>query len=786
MTLRWGMLKKHQIKRAIEKLIADRSDLEFLSTIGSESFLRLSQDSRKAPKFRFLRLDFNKQKRCLEVSSGVGFFPSVTAIKLAPSFFSWKTCDFGWIDAGSKKSSRQALKNVLSQFKAEIHGNYSVLQSLFDNSPVHQLYKDFHKQQKALASEDADSIAFFKREASPKHFAELSLLAQHDVECELDDEHLEALLDSLTAEGEYTDTSSFSLNKDKALQKMAKFQLGDRYLFPLFLASGLSLLGASELEITVDSDEIWVGFRELAIEQRTLNLLTSLVLSGERDSKSVGYEKLAQALLQSSGHEPSVLEFQYDETSVDLKHFPRLELNPKENFQTDSGVFYCKLPPSLKVAQRFLTSLAKGHSEVKELRKSLRLLPTPWSLNGEAQEFGIRPTKGSLVFTWFHEGIMEPKLHLEESFYQETSKSTVPANILFLLEPEVEPSLTTILEGIVVENPPLKFELEFSVYLWVNNMNTDLSGRKLVQNQLLEELLDALHGYHDEVSQKLGSIFRSLDKKRSLFWQRGVLEKAYHSSLSQVFRQIPILERIGSEELFPVSEATGIGLPLYTTEFFERGLRDKRIVNLIQPTTVDHFHMMFPQSHDVTHLLQSAKLYYEHYERWLSTPTEALELQIADSNLRISIPEHRGEIAFSEEARPPVRLLCQSRRLPIDCSHWVPESVELYVNHDDLEMDDAWKTIKNQDLLNTIRARVHSALESLIDRLARQPMTDEGHQRRMRSSMTFLKRSGRSLKRWQDVAFIEETRTVMDTTGPVPLPKRITEYFSLRERPNGI
>lgn len=774
------MLKKHQIKRAIENGIKDRPELKYLSTIGSESYLRVGNEDRKSPKFKFLRVLFDKSGRRLKLSSGISFFPSVTALKLAPSFSGWKDCQLGLLEAGSKKSFRQSLKRLTAEFKPEIHGNYSLLQASFEDSPMVKLYKDFCKLQTSLAKGDPESIAYFKREASPAAFSELTLLAQHDIEAELDDEHLEALIDTLTAEGEYTDSSSFSLNRDKALQKMADFQLGERHLFPLFLASGLSILGANELEVTIDSDEIWVKFSGVNFEHNTFDLLTALVLSGERDTQSVGYEKLAQALLQSAGHKPSALEFQCNEQILDLKDFPRLKLDPNSKFQTSNGVFYSKLPPSLEVMKRFLTSVTRGHAEARELEQALRYLPTPWLLNGDRVPFGLQPGRGAIILQWLHNGL-GPAFDSEQIFSVETFDSPIQAIVIFILEPNTESTFVTVLDGVMVGNPSLEFDLDFSVYLSMTNMNTDLSGRKLIRNQLLEEVLKSVASLQLEATQQLTSTFRQLNEEQKLFWQADIIRR---SKTSSVFQQIPILRRIGEPGLFPMTQVANEQKPFHTTQDFERGLRDGETVHLIEKEAVDDFLAVFPKSYDATHLLISAQGYYARYEQWLKKPQEKLQLQTADPALTIAIGDQQGEIAISNATNPSLKLMSQRRTLPIDVSSWVPSNVEFYLNHDELEMSDNWQRVKNTGLLDTLRAKVHSALESLIDRLTRQPMTEKQNRERVETALKFLKRSGRQLTRWQDVTFIQETRTVMNTSGPVPVPERITEYFCLRERPD--
>jgi hypothetical protein len=778
------MLKKHQIIRAIRSALNDRSDLVLLATIGESSYLLLNQQEPNPPQYRLLRLRVDKEEREVKVHAGLSHFDRCQEIVLAPSFTTWREVDLGELPARSKQTLRKSLKRAVSGFRQELHGGYSLMAANATDPTVEQVFSFFTAHRRDLAEQEPIVQGQLKKIATSIQYAELCRLAQLG-EAEKGEDELESLLESLGSGGSFSGSSSFSLNQEKALQKLTDFQLGERHLFPLFLAAGLSLRGAQKIDIEIDSDEMWVRFQGCRMDGSVLDRLAGLLLSGMVRAEDRGLKKIGQALLQSAGHNPSALELQLDDVTLDLRGFPDFT-NPKEpDVGAESGVFYTKVPLSVAVATRFLKSLSTGHAEADQLKSSLAYLPTSWTVNGEDQSVSLPITASSFVFEWQAMGRALVELPPQGCLLHEMGSSNVPGHIVLVVTPKSEPSLTVIVDGLTVECPVDLPNSQVQTFLWMSDMTTDLSGQKLVHTQLLDEILEAVQTLEREIPDTLSTRFSTLSDSGKTEWQAPLLGfAAGEGPWCQAYRRFPCLRLVESDGWRSLADLDSGPVTYYTSQYFQRGLRSGVAVVRLEPEAVEAFTRIRRDALDATSTLESHRRYYERLDEWLKVPPEEVRLQWADASLRVPLADFEGELGFYSEAKPAARLFSRQRPLPVQIAHWVPPYVELVVNHDELEMNDPWTGIETKPLLAALKAAVTESLKQLLSRLVAKDFELSLHREQMREALVHLRRDGHSLKRWEEVKFIQETRTEIDTSGLVPVPRRVTERFSLRERPN--
>jgi len=722
----------------------------------------------------------NREQRALEVHSGLSYFDRAQEIVLAPSFTLWREVNLGSLPARSKQSLRGSLKKASKEFRAETHGGYALLAAKPEASLGSESFNLFVSIRQALNARDAVAFEQLKKVATPSQYSELCRLAELG-ESNKDEDELESLLDSLGADGAFAGTSSFSLNQNKALQKLTDFQLGERHLFPLFLTAGLSLMGAESIRVELDSDEIWVHFEGTHFDKKTLHKLTSLILGDASTSVDRGLKKIAQALLQGAGHKPSILQLQIGSSVVDLKSFPEIPSLDKLDPGPQSGLFYSKLPLSLSVATRYLKSLKSGHSEVDKLSHSLGYLPTPWSLNGETRPLRLPLGKKSLVFEWCLPGQALEPVRAEECLYKWEQESPVPAHILMILNPTSPGQLTIINDGLRAECPPETQipQTPLQIYLWLSDMRTDLSGLKLVQTQLLDEIVETVSTLQERVPNMIAEAFFGLPESERNSWQEPLLyalTKGYDE-----LGDLPFLKLIGQTELTALSQLRPELLTYCTTQDFEAGLRSGEPVLKLTPESLA-FMRELRACQDATADLESARQYYVRLEEWLQTPQE--EPVLKDSKLKLSLRELDGEIGFGHDPEPSARVLCKKRPVPIQMDHLVPGYVKLVVNHDGLEMNDSWSQAWDPKLVRSIGATLQQNLRRLLTLLSQQDMRNDEARKQMTEALSYLARNGHSVEPWSDLKFIEETRVELDTSQTIPVPRQIVEYFSLKERPN--
>lgn len=89
--------------------------------------------------------------------------------------------------------------------------------------------------------------------------------------------------ESLKAEGELATRGEFSLDGDKAREKMERFQLVNPYYYILELVQAAHLIGATRISIEVDSDEVDVSFDGEGLTEEELSDVYSAAFSRDPD-----------------------------------------------------------------------------------------------------------------------------------------------------------------------------------------------------------------------------------------------------------------------------------------------------------------------------------------------------------------------------------------------------------------------------------------------------------------------------------------------------------------------
>ena len=130
------------------------------------------------------------------------------------------------------------------------------------------------------------------------------------------------LIDALAAEGELESEGSFTLDREKAREKLQKFQLAEPERYVVLLAEAALMAGASEIDFRVDGDDVRVRYDGAAITRDDLDALWDSILtdSGGRP----GLRQLALALNAAMGLKPKYLRV---ESGNEAGRY-RLELRP--------------------------------------------------------------------------------------------------------------------------------------------------------------------------------------------------------------------------------------------------------------------------------------------------------------------------------------------------------------------------------------------------------------------------------------------------------------------------
>lgn len=755
------MLKTRQVKKLLLSRLPPQAEFHYQGYARGVHYLLHSVPNPTDPRYNLAALSFDEKANSFTLALGTAFFDKPVQLAVAPSFSRWQSHSEQSASFSSKQSARRSLSGLLEKLEsARFAATYLALK---EDRALRELFTFFESSRQQLSSPDSAAREQLKQRATPQLYNQLVLVSQLQAEWK-DDDALDSYLESLGGEGDFLGTASFTLNRDEAVRKLADYQMSDPILFPLFLALGLTMAGASQITIEVDSDETWVRFEGTRLGDNFLEEIPSRFLAAS-DVEGLALQALGRALLQGSSQAPTTLQLETPAGVADLRGFPHVF--PRALWsEPQRGTFYLKRRFGLDVATRYWRSRSAPHSEVPELLEALRWLPTSWSINGQSPVETVVP---ELTMLWRFRGQTLPKLIVAADSVE--LESPIPASILFRFHPELPARLCGVLHHQAVEMPsPTRFVPTTDIVMWLPDMATDLSGRRLVESQLLSELLDSLADLQEQAWDELMSRFPFIDPALKLAWIGPLLG---------IWQREPRLRPLIGRELHlptvagqPISLGRWLeGKPrLYCPEphRFTHPLLSGEPVVCTSPSWQGELGKVAPDMENGSARLTHTAGYHRERDRWLAQPTVPLAApeEIA-SHLKVMLPKSLGYLWVAPQRAPSRDLLVEGRPLPYKVPHgWAPPFVGFRVAADGIEMDGDWRYPTPAPRVEALRKEIASYLPTLIQAMAdRRFLADELTRNQFCYLLAFHKSQGNSIRGWESIPFIPfrgETRSLRD------------------------
>lgn len=745
------MLKPRQVKKLLLSSLPSQSEFHYQGCARGVHYLRHGVPNPTDPRHNLAALSFDEKTDSCTLALGSAFFDQPAQLAMAPSFSRWQSRGVTTVTFSSKQSARRAVAGMLDRLESA--GFATTYRALKEDRTLRDLFTFFESSRQQLSSPDSAARAQLKQRATPQLYNQLVLVAEHQVEWK-DDDALDSFLESLGGEGDFQGTAAFTLNRDEAVRKLADYQLSDPVLLPLFLALGLTLAGASKLSIEVDSDETWVRFEGTRLADNFLEDIPSRLLATAGDDNGLALQALGRALLQGASHAPAALQLETPSGVIDLRGFP--DSFPTVSWgQPQQGTFYHKRRFGLDVASRYWRSRRAPHSEIPELLRALHWLPAPWSINGQSPVETVKP---ELTMLWRYGEQTLPEFTRDATFLE--LESPIPGSVLFRFQAELPARLAAVLHHQVVELPPqTRFPPTTDTVIWLPEMATDLSGRRLVESQLLCELLDTLGDLQDQAWHELTRRFPLFEPARKRAWIAPLLGLWQREP-----RLRPLLERelhlptVGGQTI-PLGRWLEGKPRLHCREphRFTHPLLNGEPVVSTQPAWQDELGKVAPDMEDGSTRLAHTAGYYRERAKWLSLPTVPLTApsEIA-AHLKVMLPQSLGYVWVAPQRAPARDLLVEGRPLPYEVPQgWAPPFVGFRVAADGIEMDWDWRYPVPTPRVEALRGEIASHLTNLIQAMADpRYLTDELARSQFCYLLAFHKSRGHSIRGWENIPFI--------------------------------
>ena len=770
------MLTTHQAKKLIaDELAGPGRTYLYLGYARKVHYFRHQVANATEPSHNLLALRIEDEAQAFSARRGTSYFQQLAQIVVAPGFSRWQP-EVGREQFTSKQSAKRAFARLLSTALGEV-GFHSSYLSLRDDQQLRELFTFLRNAREQLAVSGSPARDQLKERATPELYQQLLHLAELESQ-EQEESVLDDYLESLGQDGSYQGSAGFTINRGEALRKLTDYQLGDPVLFPMFLAVGLSLAGAARIEIEIDSDETWVRFHGTNLAESVLSDIPAALLSYATGDEQLALQALGRALLQGASHQPQALRLETSDGNLDLRDFPKSFAPVPWPKPDQAGTFYRRQRFGLQVAGRYLKSRYAPHAEVSELLSALAFLDVPWSVNGQQHDGALVCPAGTLAVLWRHPGQRLPELksaHLSEHL------SPLPASVLFRFHPRLLPELRAVRTGLLMELPEQKvFVPTTEVTLWLPEMATDLSGRKLVDSQFLSEVLNALPNLQERAWKEMLPFFHDLDDGIKTRWVGPFLRAVRDKFPIPGLLDLAFLPCVAQDNRISVQQWGNAKRQLFSPpgQQFAHPLLAGDPVVATRPEWVGELKALTPNPLDATSELQHTARYQKNLQDWLAQPKVPLTLPSdIPVELSLSLPDGQGFLFVDSLRRPQRQLLCQERPLPVALSdRCAPPHVGFLLKADQLAMDWDWRQAVPAHGLEALEAVVAAHIVKLARAVGRLEYLETEEQRhRFCYLLAFLKVRGQSLLRWNDLAFLPHPK--LGGASLSELPDYLTPYL---------
>ncbi len=204
---------------------------------------------------------------------------------------------------------------------------------------------------------------------------------------------VERLIDELRSGGRHDSRGEFTLDRDKAREKMRRYQLASPQAYVTELIQAAVLRGASRIEVAVDADDTVVRFDGPAFSAAELDELWSSVFTSGATRDVRALRQLAIGVNGALGRNPRWVTL--TSAGDDFRAAAHMELRPgrKDRIEVRPAKrpgtrIHVKKRLSVGRISDFVDNLFGDHPEEQRIRKYCRYCETPVILEGERVSHG--------------------------------------------------------------------------------------------------------------------------------------------------------------------------------------------------------------------------------------------------------------------------------------------------------------------------------------------------------------------------------------------------------------
>ncbi len=477
---------------------------------------------------------------------------------------------------------------------------------------------------------------------------------------------LDDLLGDLSNEGAIESSGVFGLNRDKAREKMQKFQLTDPHNYVLEFVHAAHLLGATRIDFAIDADEMEVRFDGATLDGEQLRDVYSAAFARRTDPVQRAMRHIAIGLNAAQALDPALIRIECAREDGAIV----MELRPGQEdvFETDITAEQAGTRIYLRESWRaghmleFFRNLRGNLAEKVALRERCRFAEMPIYLDGaqvssglhlpdevvwshqfrtehELGAIGIVPDQERSEITLMQHGVIVDVHHMPSALMRahvvvDSDRLTKNLSQSAFVEDEAWHRLMQHI---------LRYELQAAITGWLEESLTP-DGEDFVPHprlhdflktlitSLIDDVLPRTHDQLDQLHEDTRALLETVARYRC--WKLAHPRKDQpEGEAAPEYSMRQILEMSSSGQLRWSSVSIDVStVPTYMTIFFFRNARHAtRLATYLGL-----------EAQKSISAIKRAQTYHDNRERWSRNPRRALPPSTQDDSVITSYTKRDG------------------------------------------------------------------------------------------------------------------------------------------------
>ncbi len=344
---------------------------------------------------------------------------------------------------------------------------------------------------------------------------------------------LDQLIDELRGEGVVDSKGRFTLDPERAREKMRRFQLADPRRYVLELVQAAKLRGASTIDFRIDADDMFMRFDGRPFRADELkNLYASLFADGDDSDDLRATRQLALGINAAMGMEPKWARIHSGEVVMDL------HVDGADSVNTGAGV------EAIEGTQIHVKQRLRAQVVVDFFRNMIARL-------GEERHIERRCAFAGIRITLDGRTIADGRRGLPEALVWAPISGAGYAGSVGYVVGATKGELRLLKDGVWISSHALADELpEIVVVLEDSRLRKDVSQAKIVEDDAFRRLLGFVieaRWHLLKVLYARADVIPPPGSEGLSFWQRWL----DHYATADTLRQVPMLRRLAESVTWP-------------------------------------------------------------------------------------------------------------------------------------------------------------------------------------------------------------------------------------------